>query len=130
MSNLTLNMALARNTKTAARGTAQLDSPMGDSPITPVTPMSGLSRPPLEKNDGDDTIPIFTHTIPAIFVPLKEDLLAPLEPAKNHAEHVKRMQEKLNANEEAVRNNLGWMVCFHLHSTTSHDRTIRCSDSR
>lgn len=103
MSNLTLSMALGRNTKTASTDTAQQQDP----PITPITPING--RPQLGETD-EDSIPEFAHTIPATLVPLKQDLLAPIEPAKDRVERLQRMQASLDANEIAVRDNLAWMV--------------------
>lgn len=97
-------MALARNTKTAATDSAQQDSLM-----TPVTPIDG--RLQVEEID-EETVLEFAHTIPAIFVPLKQDLLTPIEPAKDRVERLQRMQASLDVNEIAVRDNLAYMVCF------------------
>lgn len=106
MSNLTLSMALARNAKTTATDSAQQDAQK--TPVTPVTPIDG--RPQAEESDIDD-VPEFAHTIPAIFVPLKHDLLTPIEPAMDRVERLQRMQANLDANELAVRDNLALMVC-------------------
>lgn len=116
MSNLTLSMALARNTKATATHPVQQDSTV--TPVTPVTPING--RPQAEVSDKDD-IPEFAHTIPAIFVPLKRDLLAPIEPAKDRVERLQRMQASLDANELAVRDNLAWMVSSRFESYNLHN---------
>lgn len=71
-----------------------------DAPMTPVEQVNGTS---------EENIPPFTHTIPAIFVPLKEDLLKPIEPPKDREERLQRMRTGLDANEKAVRENLAWM---------------------
>lgn len=112
MSNLTLSMALAHNAKKPAVPSGQQDSPSTPmTPITAVTPVLPTNgRMHAEESDKDD-IPEFGHTIPAIFVPLKQDLLTPIEPAKDRVERLKRMQASLKANETAVRDNLAWMVC-------------------
>lgn len=133
MSNLTLNMALAGNVKMSARSPVQdergsksnvsrvrnvrvpardpqQDSPMMDAPMTCATPIRHRTSVDEEDEQNEDSIPVFAHTIPAIFVPLKEDLLAPVEPAKDRAERLQRMQKSLDANEVAVRDNLAWMV--------------------
>lgn len=100
------------------------------TPITPVTPVQPTSgRMHAEESDEDD-IPEFGHTIPAIFVPLKQNLLTPIEPAKDRVERLKRMQASLKANEIAVRDNLAWMVCFLLFSPWKDDmRSSRSDDS-
>lgn len=57
----------------------------------------------------DDDIPVFSHPISAIFVPLNEDLLTPVEPPKDRVEFLQRKKASLDANEKAVRDNLAWM---------------------
>lgn len=118
MSNMALAMALAQNAKKITKAPEQQqDTPMMDAPmahVAPGTPVDGLQRPPLqrkERPEGDEAIPVFQHLIPAIFVPLKEDLLAPLEPPKDNAERLQRMLKSVDANETAVRGNLAWTVC-------------------
>ncbi|CAN8103739.1 unnamed protein product [Discula destructiva] len=108
MSNLTLNTALAQRANRSAKNPAQEDSPMRNAAMTLTTPVDGRQQAPLREDEGED-IPVFAHTIPAIFVPLKQDLLAPIEPAKDRVEHLQRMQKSLNANETVVRDNLAWM---------------------
>lgn len=124
-------MALARNAKPAARDedTPMVDSPMEMEPATPRTPTGGPNRPPLtkEETDGEEAIPAFVHLIPAIFVPLKQDLLVPIEPAKDPAERVRRAQKSLDANETAVRQNLAFMVCS-IHAISLHVLPCTCSD--
>ncbi|KAF3765867.1 hypothetical protein M406DRAFT_351196 [Cryphonectria parasitica EP155] len=63
------------------------------------------SPPPEE---GEDEV-AFTHTVPAIFVPLKDDLLQPMRPAENRIEYLQRMRDNLDTNEKAVRENLAFM---------------------
>lgn len=77
--------------------------------MAPMTPTNDKMH--AEESDKDD-IPEFSHILPAIFVPLKQDLLSPIEPAKDRVERLKRMQANLDANETAVRDNLSWMVRF------------------
>lgn len=57
----------------------------------------------------DDEVPPLTHVIPTIFVPLKDDLLKPIEPAKDRVERMERMKASLNANELKVRDNINWI---------------------
>lgn len=111
MSNLTLSMVLAHSAKKPAVPSGQQDSPItSKAPITPVTPVQPTNgRMHAGESDKDD-IREFRHTIPAIFVPLKQDLLTPIEPAKDRVERLKRMQASLKENEVAVRDNLAWMV--------------------
>lgn len=62
--------------------------------------------------DGEHStdVPELTTLLPAIFVPLEQDFLQPIEPAKDRIELLQRMQLSLNANEKAVRSNLVWMM--------------------
>lgn len=110
-------MALARNAHTTATDSAQQDAPR-----TPVTPMNG--QPQAAESDKDD-IPEFAHTIPAIFVPLKQDLLTPIEPAKDRVERLQRMQANLDANELAVRDNLAWMFEREARRRVAHAKKTR-----
>lgn len=71
-----------------------------DAPMTQIEPVNGTS---------EENVPPFTHFISAIFVPLKEDLLKPIEPPKDREERLQRMRAGLDANEKAVRENLAWM---------------------
>lgn len=57
----------------------------------------------------EDEVPPLTHVIPTIFVPLKEDLLEPIKPAKNRVEHLQRMKASLDDNEMKVRDNINWI---------------------
>lgn len=57
----------------------------------------------------DDEVPPLTHVIPTIFVPLKDDLLKPIEPAKDRVERLQRMKASLDANEMKVRDNINWI---------------------
>lgn len=75
-----------------------------DTPMPPAEPENGTPQ-----SQPEEDIPAFSHTIPAIFVPLSEDLLAPIEPPKNRVELLQRKQASLDANENAVRDNLAWM---------------------
>lgn len=122
MSNLTLNIALAQSARTASKDETQQDTPMIDSAMTPTTPVGGLDPTPRHEErdveDGEDAIPPFAHLIPGIFVPLTQDLLAPMEPAKDRVERLERMQKSLDAHETAVRDNLAWMVCLLLGKRT------------
>ncbi|KAJ4423419.1 hypothetical protein N0V82_001892 [Gnomoniopsis sp. IMI 355080] len=120
MSNLTLSMALARNAKTTATNSAQQESPM--TPVTPVTPIDG--RPQAVESDKEN-VPEFAHTIPAIFVPLRHDLLTPIEPAKDRVERLQRMQASLDANELAVRDNLALMFEREARRRVAHAKKTR-----
>lgn len=62
------------------------------------------SQPP-----SDEEIPLLTHVIPTIFVPLTDDLLKPIEPAKDRVERMQRMKTSLDANEAKVRDNINWI---------------------
>lgn len=57
----------------------------------------------------DDEVPPLTHVIPTIFVPLQDDLLKPIEPAKDRVERMQRMKASLDANEMKVRDNINWI---------------------
>ncbi|KAK2607508.1 hypothetical protein N8I77_006174 [Diaporthe amygdali] len=57
----------------------------------------------------EDEVPALTHVIPTIFVPLKDDLLEPIEPAKDRVERMERMKASLDANELKVRDNINWI---------------------
>lgn len=58
-------------------------------------------------------MPPLTHVIPTIFVPLPltltDDLLKPIEPAKDRVERMQRMKASLDANEVKVRDNINWI---------------------
>lgn len=58
---------------------------------------------------SDDEVPRLTHVIPTIFVPLKDDLLKPIEPAKDRVERLQRMKASLDDNEMKVRDNINWI---------------------
>lgn len=106
-------MALAQNAGTASKNETQRNTPMADSPMALTTPVDGLDHPHRQEGgDGENVIPTFGHFIPGIFVPLTQDLLVPIEPAKDRVERLQRMQKSLDANETAVRGNLAWMVSF------------------
>lgn len=89
-------MVPSRIDQTSAASRAQQDAPMAQ-----VEPAGGTSP--------DENVPPFNHLISAIFVPLKQDLLTPIEPPKDRVERLQRMQASLDANEKAVRANLEWM---------------------
>lgn len=57
----------------------------------------------------EDEVPPLTHVIPTIFVPLTDDLLKPIEPAKDRVERMQRMKASLDANEVKVRDNINWI---------------------
>lgn len=57
----------------------------------------------------DDEVPPLSHVIPTIFVPLQDDLLKPIEPAKDRVERMQRMKASLDANEMKVRDNINWI---------------------
>ncbi|KAI3397068.1 hypothetical protein diail_11304 [Diaporthe ilicicola] len=58
---------------------------------------------------AEEEVPPLTHVIPTIFVPLKDDLLEPIEPAKDRVERMQLMKAKLDANELKVRDNINWI---------------------
>lgn len=58
---------------------------------------------------SEDEIPPLTHVIPTIFVPLTDDLLKPIEPAKDRVERMQRIKTSLDANEAKVRDNINWI---------------------
>ncbi|KKY39177.1 hypothetical protein UCDDA912_g00803 [Diaporthe ampelina] len=58
---------------------------------------------------SEDEVPRLTHIIPTIFVPLQDDLLKPIEPAKDRVERMQRMKASLDANEIKVRDNINWI---------------------
>lgn len=88
-------MARLRTDQTDVAAQAQEDAPMGEAgPAVAISP--------------EEDIPPFNHLISAIFVPLKQDLLKPIEPSKDRVERLQRMQASLDANEKAVRDNLAW----------------------
>lgn len=53
-------------------------------------------------------LPELSTLLPAIFVPLEQDFLKPIEPARDRIDLLQRMQHSLDANEKAVRGNLIW----------------------
>ncbi|KAG8160103.1 hypothetical protein KVR01_009639 [Diaporthe batatas] len=78
---------------------AQRDEPKMVDHTTGVKP-----EPPPE-----DEVPPLTHVIPTIFVPLTDDFLKPIEPAKDRVERMQRMKTSLDANEAKVRDNINWI---------------------
>lgn len=60
------------------------------------------------EQQSDEDIPPLTHAIATIFVPLTEDLLEPIEPAKDKVERLEQMVASLDANEKKVRDNIVW----------------------
>lgn len=73
----------------------------------------------------DETVPPLDNPFPAIFVPLRQDLLASIQPAKSPAERLQRMQASLDANEKAVRDNLAWMCEREARRLVAHARRTR-----
>lgn len=70
---------------------------------------TGLKPQPQPQPPLEDEIPPLTHVIPTIFVPLTDDLLKPIEPAKDRVERMQRMKTSLDANEAQVRDNIHWI---------------------
>lgn len=89
-------MALSRTDSIDVSAQGQQDAPM-----TSVDPAGEISP--------DEDVPPFDHLISAIFVPLKQDLLKPIEPSRDRVGRLQRMQASLDDNEKAVRDNLAWM---------------------
>lgn len=54
-------------------------------------------------------VPELSTLLPAIFVPIEQDFLQPIEKAQDRIELLRRMQISLDANEKAVRSNFVWM---------------------
>lgn len=81
-------------------------SPTPAKPNAPMTldPANGMHA----QQESQEEIPPLTHIIPTIFVPLTEDLLQPIEPAKDRVERMERMVASLDASEKKVRNNISW----------------------
>lgn len=88
--------------------TASHHSDMPITPITPITPVTPANGPP--QSEPEEELPELKHLISAIFVPLQENLLEPIEPPKDHVERLERMAASLDASEKAVRDNLAWML--------------------
>lgn len=65
----------------------------------------GGKPPPVPR----DEVPRLSHVIPTIFVPLQDDLLKPIEPAKDRVGRMQRMKASLDANEMKVRDNINWI---------------------
>lgn len=63
-----------------------------------------------ELSDRPTDVPELSTLLPAVFVPLEQDFLRPIEPAQNRIELLHRMQATLDANEKTVRGNLVWMI--------------------
>lgn len=91
-------MASSRHSQTTPTTPTQRDAPMT------ADHTGGKPHPP----PGDE-IPPLTHVIPTIFVPLTDDLLKPIEPAKDRVERMQRMKASLDANEAKVRDNINWI---------------------
>lgn len=74
--------------------------------------LSASSEPPVDEvhSTCQVNVPELSTLLPAIFVPLDQDFLEPIEPAKDRIELLQRMQVSLDANEQAVRANLVWMM--------------------
>ncbi|ROW06409.1 hypothetical protein VMCG_04405 [Cytospora schulzeri] len=83
-----------------------------DGPSTPAQPDAPMAIDPTNgkhaQQEPEEDIPPLTHIIPTIFVPLTEDLLQPIEPAKDRVERMERMVASLDASEKKVRNNIAW----------------------
>ncbi|KUI74024.1 hypothetical protein VM1G_09286 [Cytospora mali] len=81
------------------------------SPMQPNAPMTvdPANGKPEEQQQSEEDIPPLTHIIPTIFVPLTENLLEPIEPAKDRVERMERMVASLDAHEKKVRDNIAWM---------------------
>lgn len=83
-----------------------------DGPPAPAQPNAPMTLNPANgkhaQQEPQEDIPPLTHIIPTIFVPLTEDLLQPIEPAKDTVERMERMMASLEATEKEVRNNISW----------------------
>lgn len=77
-----------------------------DKSITPISPTNGTSQ---TQGEEEEDTPELSAVLPAIFVPLEQDHLRPIEPPKDRVELLQRMQVSLDATEKAVRDNLAWM---------------------
>jgi hypothetical protein len=91
-------MASSRSGQATPSTSTQRDAPM----VADQT--GGEPQPPPE-----DDVPPLTHVIPTIFVPLTDDLLEPIEPARDRVERMQRMKASLDANEAMVRDNINWI---------------------
>lgn len=83
-----------------------------NGPPNPAQPDAAMALDPANgehaKQHSEEDIAPLTHIIPTIFVPLTENLLEPIEPAKDRVERLERMVVSLDAHEKNVRSNIAW----------------------
>lgn len=78
------------------------------APVQPIAPMTVDTTDVKSEHQSEEDIPPLTHIIGTICVPLTEDLLEPIEPAKDRVERLERMVASLDATEKKVRDNIIW----------------------
>ncbi|PSR90518.1 hypothetical protein BD289DRAFT_430690 [Coniella lustricola] len=79
----------------------------------PDRDQAGDSKPSKTTSGPTDTqaedVPPFTSPFAAIFIPLTDALLEPIEPILDPVERLQKERANLDANEKAVRSNLAFM---------------------